>query len=159
MLGPQPEGPSGPVLSVLLAPDGALYAGGVFTRAGGIQVNRIARWHAGSWHPLAAPGGVGVGNAVQALCWCDGALYLGGGFGSAGGVAVRGIARWDGLAFHPLAGGDGFGVDSGVAALLCTPDGVVAGGEFTQAGGGRQHASRASTGANGSRSQGLPAKA
>lgn len=76
----------------------ALYAGGSFTTAAGVPVNRIARWDGSVWSPLST----GVQLPVFALAvYDDGAgeppaLYAGGGFNSAGGVAANGIARWQG---------------------------------------------------------------
>jgi hypothetical protein len=40
-----------------------LYAGGIFTTAGGAAANRIARWDGASWSPL----GSGANDAVEAL--------------------------------------------------------------------------------------------
>src|SRR4030042_1120596 len=43
--------------------NGDLIAGGYFTKAGGVDVNRIARWGGSSWQPL----GRGMNGMVEAL--------------------------------------------------------------------------------------------
>src|SRR5690606_2012417 len=45
----------------------ALYAGGAFTTAGGVTVNRIAKWDGSSWSPL----GSGMSGSVRALTVFD----------------------------------------------------------------------------------------
>jgi hypothetical protein len=41
-----------PVLALILDQDNNLYAGGLFTQAGGIPANNIARWNGSSWSVL-----------------------------------------------------------------------------------------------------------
>jgi hypothetical protein len=113
----------------------ALYAGGVFTAAGGLTSNSIARWDGASWSPL----GSGISGFVYALTVFDDgtgpALYAGGGFTTAGGVAANRIVRWDGASWSPV----GSGMDSPVWSLTVFDTGagprLYAGGEFTTAGG------------------------
>jgi hypothetical protein len=124
-----------------------LYAGGWFLRAGGANVNRIARWDGKSWSALAGPAGTGVDGDVLALAVFDDgsgpALYAGGRFTTAGGVTVNHVARWDGTAWSPLAGPvagpTGTGTVGDVFALAVFDDGtgpaLYAGGDFTHAGG------------------------
>lgn len=70
---------------------GSLYAGGLFTTAGGVAANRVARWDGSAWHPL----GAGLNNMVSALAVSEqGDLYAGGDFTTAGGVSVNNVARW-----------------------------------------------------------------
>jgi hypothetical protein len=129
-----PDG-DGPVMPQLIA-------GGFFVEAGGVTVNRVARWDGTAWQPM----GAGMNGPVYALTvWdADGdgpekALPVAGGsFTSAGGVAAGGIAVWDGALWRAL----GPGVNGAVFSLTTwDPDGagtgplqVVAGGSFTQAG-------------------------
>jgi trimeric autotransporter adhesin len=82
----------------------ALYAGGAFSRAGGIPVENLARWDGQRWQSIGD-----INGAVNALAvFNDGrgpALFVGGEFTSADGVAARNIARWDGNAWEELPGG------------------------------------------------------
>jgi hypothetical protein len=97
-----------------------LYAAGDFTKAGGLNVSRIARWDGASWSAL--PGG-GFDKAVTALAACDPdgpagpaapVLVAGGKFTTAGGKAAAGLAVWDGAAWKAM---DGITATS-VSALL-----------------------------------------
>ena len=129
----------------------ALYAGGLFTFAGGtgglagnggVQVNNLARWNGTSWSGL----GTGANGPVSALLAWDGggedALYAGGTFSEIGGVLVRGIARWNGAVWTPLGSGMSPplpGLFPQVLALALYDDGngeaLYAGGSFASAGG------------------------
>jgi trimeric autotransporter adhesin len=124
----------------------ALYAGGVFTAAGGVPANRIARWNGTSWSALGADAANGVNNRVLALAVFDegspgaAALYVGGEFTTAGGVAANYIAKWDGTSWSALGAGVS-GNFTTVRALTVFDDGdgggpaLYAGGRFTTAGG------------------------
>jgi hypothetical protein len=117
----------------------ALYAAGTFTLAGGVAVNRIAKWDGQTWSAL----GSGLNGNVGCLTVFDDgsgsgpALYAGGGFGSAGGVAAAGIAKWDGQTWSPL----GSGLNANASVLTVFDDGsgtgpaLYAGGNFNTAGG------------------------
>jgi hypothetical protein len=114
----------------------ALYAGGSFTTAGGVAVNRIARWNGQSWSAL----GTGMDEAVLALEVFDPgtgrALFAGGGFTTAGGVGARLIARWDGTSWSALGGGfTRYNVQSLRAFDDGTGEALYAGGMFVRAGG------------------------
>lgn len=117
-----------------------LYAGGEFTLANGIAMNRIAEWDGGTWSPLAG----GMNGIVRALTVFDDGLgggpmlYAGGTFTVAGGVGVNNIARWNGQQWSPV--GDGInGVNGSVYSLAVFDDGsglaLFVGGNFTSAGG------------------------
>lgn len=116
-----------------------LYAGGLFTMAGSVQVNRIARWTGFSWSQV----GGGMDNSVRALAVHDDgagggpALYAGGSFQNAGGVSANRIAKWDNVSWSAVGGG----VDGLVHALASFDDGagggpaLYAAGDFQMAGG------------------------
>ncbi|HYF66419.1 MAG TPA: hypothetical protein VD886_26560, partial [Herpetosiphonaceae bacterium] len=123
------------VEALALGPDGSLYAGGRFEKAGGITVNHIARWDGSQWHSL----GAGVSRpelssdtAVEAIAVDQqGSVYATGRFTRAGGVTVNHLARWDGSQWHALAG-----LTGRAGALAVGPDGdLYASGQFTQASG------------------------
>ncbi len=122
----------------------ALYAGGVLSKAGGVTVNRIAKWNGSTWSALSGPSGVGVSTSgvVNTLTvFDDGSgptLYAGGTFPTAGGVTVNRIAKWDGSTWSPLVHATGVGIvasecnalavfddGSGPALYIGTSGGVV----------------------------------
>jgi hypothetical protein len=71
------SGINGSVYALAIGPDGRLYAGGVFTLAGGVACNNLAVWNGTSWASV----GNGVDQAVYALAFdSDGVLYIGGSF-------------------------------------------------------------------------------
>ena len=115
----------------------ALYAGGVFTSAGGIPVNYVAKWNGQGWSAL----GDGVNSAVLTMTVFDDgsgdglALYVAGGFTQAGGVEANSIAKWDGERWSAV----GRGMDGAVRSLVVFDDdsgpALYAGGSFTTAGG------------------------
>jgi hypothetical protein len=146
LTGPAGTGFTGKVYTLTVFDDGtgpALYAGGNFTTAGGVTVNRIAKWDGNAWSPLTGPSGTGVDHTVLALTVFDDgtgpALYAGGHFTTAGGVTVNRIAKWDGIKWSPLTGPSGTGVSNWVGALTVFDDGtgpaLFVGGGFTTAGG------------------------
>ncbi|HYF14470.1 MAG TPA: hypothetical protein VD971_05280 [Phycisphaerales bacterium] len=121
--------------SVVWDPDGAgpmhgeLVVGGGFTTAGGVTVNRIARWNGASWVGF----GMGMSGSVFALTVGPGGdLVAGGSFTTAGGVTVNRIARWNGTAWS----GFGTGMNDIVNAVTVDDSGdLIAGGRFSTAGG------------------------
>lgn len=152
---PLGSGMSGTVRALTVFDDGsgsgpALYAAGDFAMAGGVTVNRIARWNpaSGTWSPL----GSGLGSSAYSLAVIDDGLpggpvlFAGGSFGTAGGVSANRIARWDPASgmWSPL--GNGF--DDDVLALTIFDDGLgggpalYAGGEFLGWGGGLNRMAR-----------------
>ena len=88
----------------------ALYVGGDFITAGGIEVNHVAKWDGEQWSALGS-GVSGESGSVRALCVFDdgngAALYAGGKFTVAGSVTVNGIAKWDGSTWSAVGGGMG----------------------------------------------------
>ncbi|HZM01242.1 MAG TPA: hypothetical protein VFD43_13425 [Planctomycetota bacterium] len=95
------EGIGDTVRSLAVFDDGlgggpALYAGGILKAAGGVPMNRIAKWDGTSWWPV----GAGFTSAVEALeVYDDGggpALY-------AGGTASH-ISKWDGSSWTTVPG-------------------------------------------------------
>lgn len=124
-----------------MAANGDIYAGGEFTRAGGISASRIAKWNGTAWSAL----GTGVTNGTSSYVYVDalavasnGDVYAGGNFTEAGGVAVNHVAKWNGTTWSALGTGlsDGASGNGYVLALAVAGNGdVYAGGEFTLAGG------------------------
>ncbi|HOB33454.1 MAG TPA: hypothetical protein PKH32_11295, partial [Verrucomicrobiota bacterium] len=108
-----------------------VYAGGVFTSAGGISAANVARWDGQAWSALGG-GLTGFAAVVRALAVdANGNLYAAGFFNSAGGVSVSGIAKWNGTSWEDVGGGlhaDG-GQGEGRALLLIGDD-LYVGGVF-----------------------------
>src|SRR5262249_32606735 len=108
-------------------------AGGLFTAAGGISANHIAKWDGANWAPL----GSGIGAPIQSyspivsMTVFNGELVVGGWFNSAGGASANYIAKWDGVSWSPLSSGMNLIVD----ALTVFNGELIAGGNFTTAGG------------------------
>ena len=85
----------------------ALYAGGFFTEAGGIEANHVAKWDGSEWTPLEA----GTDWFVTSFSVLEGdapdesALYVGGAFDSAGEIPASNFAKWDGLVWSTTGNG------------------------------------------------------
>ncbi len=126
-------GVEGAITAMTVAPNGDLYVGGEFTKAGGIDAQHIARWDGQGWYAL----GDGINGTVTALAVNGTDLYVGGRFEVAGSVTVNGIARWDGANWSTV--GDGSGVvddyfgspEAGdVYAMLYSGGQLYIGGDF-----------------------------
>lgn len=103
---------------------GRLYAGGLFTTAGGVGADRIAQWDGTSWSALGT--GDGLNDEVLALAVLDGDVYAGGQFNGAGDVSLGYIAKREGFAWAGVgAGRNGF-----VRALIVKDGELYAGGTF-----------------------------
>jgi len=102
---------NGSVRALTVAPNGDVYAGGVFNNSGGTQLLSIARWDGTNWNSVGGglSGRVGASSLttdVSALVFGpDGSLYVGGNFTNAGGVQALCLARWDGTNWHAVPGG------------------------------------------------------
>lgn len=104
---------------------GYLYAGGVFTNAGGTLAQYLAKWDGTMWSQV----GGGVDYFVYSLAAVGPDLHVGGSFNNAGGVPAKGIAKWDGSSWSAL----GSGVIS-VSAMTASGTNLYVGGSFTLAG-------------------------
>ena len=72
--------------------NGEIYVGGIFSNAGGVPANNIAKWNGTSWSAV----GTGTNDAVNDFAIFNGELYVVGGFTTAGGISANRIAKWDG---------------------------------------------------------------
>lgn len=129
------SGPSATGISfgfAILAVDskGNVYAGGTFTKAGGVTVNNVAKWNGSGWEALSGQSATGMNNPVYALVVdSQDNLYVGGSFTTAGGVPTLHVAKWDGSNWSPLNGPIGPGLSGPVFALAVdNQDNVYAGG-------------------------------
>lgn len=123
----------------------ALYVGGFFQEAAGIQSPYFAKWNGTDWSTTGngMAGGSSLTVVIDLESFDDGsgdgsALYAGGIFGSAGGEATKAIARWDGSEWSPVGGGMP-GANDAVFDVFSFDDGsgnaMFAGGGFQSAGG------------------------
>ncbi len=146
LAGPSGEGMNNVVWALAVYDDGggqALYAGGDFTTAAGIAVDRVAKWDGADWSIPGGPSAGGMDGTIHAFeVFDDGTgtvLYAGGSFVTAGGVTVNYVAGWDGSGWSALSGSSGFGTNHSVSALAVYDDGtgsaLYVGGGFTEAGG------------------------
>lgn len=92
------------------APDGALWLGGLFSRAGDIAAMNLVRvapddTPAAVVGPRPTNGVAGMVNALATLA--DGTLVAGGAFSFAGRTAAERLATWNGSAWAPAFGGLG----------------------------------------------------
>jgi hypothetical protein len=129
----------------------ALYVGGLFDQAGGVNAPNLAKWNGSSWTGF----GAGPGGAVYDVAVFDddgpgpdpSSLYVAGRFTVGGGV--DGILRWNGSSWLQVGGGvsgnHGYFPPVWVLAVF-DDDGpgphlpaLYAGGDFTAAGGVSAH--------------------
>jgi trimeric autotransporter adhesin len=132
------KGSSGTVRALQVFDDGsgpALYAGGTFSSAGGVDSPGIAKWNGTSWSAVES----GVNGHIRCMTVFDDgpgpALYVGGDFNGASGVAAYEIAKWNGTSWS----GVGNEVNYAVNAITVFNDGtgpaLYAAGDFDIAGG------------------------
>lgn len=119
------------VASLLTLPSGELVVGGVFTQAGGVTANFVARWNGGVWSAMGSGWGNGAGSGFVAalLGQANGDVIAAGSF-STFGFNGSWVQRWSGGTWTNLSGLTGTTVN----ALMQLPDGdVLAGGTSLQA--------------------------
>ena len=127
------------VQALALAPNGALYVGGLFSQSvSGTPLSGIARWQNGAWNNLnggcLTSDSVPVprnGNVKGLLINAQGHLIACGNFdrmGSGSGL-TRHIARWDGTQWHPVGPTANqtrpFDPYFGIDCMAMSPDGVL----------------------------------
>lgn len=123
------------VFALATLANGDLVAGGNFTTAGGVVVNKIARWNGGFWSSLGTGVAGSSGPFVHAIAQLsNGDIVAAGQFTSAGGVAAKNVARWNGSSWAPLGEGlvgqFGTGVRQVFALAVLQNGDLVAGGYF-----------------------------
>lgn len=117
--------------------DGAIYAGGVFTDAGGSGADYIAKWTpaTSTWSVLNSATSINTWVLALAVAPNGTTVYVGGVFTNADGNANADyIASWNSATSTWSALGTG--MNGNVNALAVAPDATLfAGGDFTDAGG------------------------
>ena len=96
------SGDSLPAVGALAVVGNEVVVGGIFTSAGGVSANYVARFNTqtNTWSTLGtgSQNGVSFGSSlatVNALAVSGNEVYVGGRFISAGGVSAIGVARWN----------------------------------------------------------------
>ena len=83
----------------------ALYVGGSFATAGGVEISSVARWEGSTWSNVGMGMPASALHDVLALEVFGGELYAGGMFTQIDGVTAAHIARWNGTAWSDVGGG------------------------------------------------------
>ncbi|MFN5956748.1 MAG: hypothetical protein ACK462_02265, partial [Planctomyces sp.] len=108
-------------------PNGDLIASGLFTNAGGVPANRIARWNGSAWSSL----GSGLNGTASALTTLpSGDLIAGGGFTTAVGIVAPYLARWGCQPPAACNPADLANTDRDTLLTGRGPDGTVDNGDF-----------------------------
>ena len=117
-----------------------IYVGGLFTVAGNVAANNVAKFDTltNTWSTLGTGGGNGVDGSVHALAVSGSDLYVGGGFTTAnvGGTTVnaRHVAKYNtATGWSALGTGGGNGVDKEIYVLAASGSDLFVGGDFTTA--------------------------
>lgn len=86
--------------SIAILPNGTVYVGGTFSKAGGKPAYNIAKWDGNSWSSL----GQGCNNegVITLALGPDGSVYAGGWITEAGGKPVKCSAKWNGNSWSPM---------------------------------------------------------
>ena len=135
--------PDGRVEALAAGPDGrSVFAGGIFTRAGGRPASLLARLDLATGAPVTGFAADVTGTSVQDLAVSGSTLYLGGAFSAVGGVNRSGLAAVDAATGAVDPGLDLPFTDPRqdvlkVETIALSPDGsrLVAGGNFTRVAG------------------------
>ena len=128
------------VFCLAVSTTGDVYAGGVFSQAGGVPAFCVAKWDGTAWSALGTSASDRVNSYVTTLAVApSGDVYIGGPFSQVGSITVNYVAKWNGTNWSGLGTGLG-GPVSNVPyypyALAIAPNGdVYAGGTFVLAGG------------------------
>lgn len=95
----------GQVSAMVVASNGDLLVGGVFSTVNGTPCASIARWNGTSWSSVGA-GVSGTTPYIDEMVFLpNGDLVVAGSFTVAGSVAVPGLARWDGSSWAAIGSG------------------------------------------------------
>jgi hypothetical protein len=90
------NGVNGEVLALAVVGN-EVVVGGLFTSAGGVSANNVARFNTqtNTWSTLGTGSSNGVNERVSALAVVGSEVFVGGSFTSAGGVSANRVARWN----------------------------------------------------------------
>lgn len=118
-----------PSVSALAISGSTLFAGGLFTMAGGDAASDIAQWNGSTWSAL----GSGMSGQVTTLAVSGNSLYAGGNFTTAGGISASDVAQWNGSTWSALGSGI-YGGSDNVDTLAVYGTSLFVAGSFSIAG-------------------------
>lgn len=119
-------------ITTLAAGNGRLYAGGIFSGAGGQDASNIALWNGTAWRALGDGLASNLNVEVRTLLYLDNTLYAGGRFTYAGGEQIYNLARYRDNAWSPVPQ-TALNEFDGVNALVAHPQGgFMMAGSFTR---------------------------
>lgn len=109
-----------------------LYAGGIFSQAGGLPGSNVAKWDGSTWSPLGL--GVVSGAGISSILIQGGDVIVGGTFTDIGGVIAKNVARWNGTIWLPMGSGLEYTGATTVSTLCEYAGELYAGGTFLLSG-------------------------
>jgi hypothetical protein len=117
----------------LIVYNNELYAGGIFTNAGGISVSNVAKWNGTTWAAVGSgiPACTNTYNyysGVSSFCIFNNQLYAGN--------CTNGVATWNGSSWLAVGGGVSSGTinATSVRGMTVYNGKLIAGGYFSSAG-------------------------
>ena len=111
-------------VNALLVHNNEVYAGGAFTQAGGILVNRVVKWNGAQWDTL--QGGLIINNINDLIFYQD-TLYAGGDFTHPSTLAGVYVMKWNGTQWVEVPNG----VNYRVWSLEVYNNELYVGGDFS----------------------------
>lgn len=124
------DGLAGAAYACTYAGNGDLVVGGAFTAAGGLPIQRLARFDGTGWQPI---GGDADDNVLALVTMPSGDVVAAGTFRHIGGVPLDYVARWNGAHWLPVGPASNWGAPS---ALACSPSGELVAARFLAPSGG-----------------------
>jgi trimeric autotransporter adhesin len=125
----------GPIQAAVEMPNGDIVVGGAFTRIGGVQSFKLARWNGTAWVEW-SPTGTGFSSASDEWVFAlavtpNGDLIVGGRFFRVGNAQGGLIARWNGAEWSTLGGTNFAAGSNSVTTIRVLPNGfILASGTF-----------------------------
>jgi hypothetical protein len=110
------------VVRGLIVFNNELIAGGYVDSAGGVAVNRVARWNGTSWSPMGTNMPI---STINCFTIHNGELYAGGNSGSS--PNYHSVAKWDGSGWTAI---DAAGQGGDITALASYNGNLYAGGNY-----------------------------
>jgi hypothetical protein len=117
---------TGPEVNAIVVDNfGNVYVGGNFLKAGGHEVNHIAKWDGNDWRPLDN----GMNNVVNSIAISNNSIYIGGSFtmGKNSDEILNHVAKWYNERWYPVDEG----LDGEVKTIICYDRFIFAGGQFS----------------------------